>query len=59
MTLWEMTRRIAADDYGFDGSNAEGNGLCDELKDQRVLFIVVRTSSYEQLHTRNSSDSIC
>jgi hypothetical protein len=45
MTLWEMTRRIAGDDYRFDGSDAEVNGLCAELKDERVLFIVVRTET--------------
>jgi hypothetical protein len=45
MTLWEMTRRIAGDDYRIEGSDAEVHQLCVELKDEEVHFIVVRTET--------------
>jgi hypothetical protein len=45
MTLWEMTRRIAGNDYRIEGSDAEVQRLCVELKDEQVRFIVVRTET--------------
>ena len=45
MTLREMTRRIAGDDYRIEGSDSEVSQLCVELKDEEVRFIVLRTET--------------